>query len=272
LQTPFQPPQPKPIPDVKHVVAISSCKGGVGKSTLSVNLAVVLAQKGHKVGLMDADVHGPSLHKMMGVDREPAQEDGKIIPPEAHGVRFMSLGLIAGEDTPVIWRGPIVGRMLKQFLVDVRWGELDYLLLDLPPGTGDAQLTLAQSVILAGAVIVTTPQIVAQEDVVRGGEMFLKVGVPILGVIENMGAFKCDSCGHVEAIFGEGGGKAMANHFGVPMLGSIALDPEIRDSGDRGVPAVNASGPVADTINAAADQLIDRIEASDVSGPEINVV
>ncbi len=271
MQPPIQPPKPKPIPDVNHVVAISSCKGGVGKSTLSVNLAVALAQKGHKVGLMDADVHGPSLHTMMGVSREPDQEDGKIIPVEAHGVRFMSLGLIAGEDTPVIWRGPIVGRMLQQFLVDVNWGELDYLLLDLPPGTGDAQLTLAQSVILAGAVIVTTPQIVAQEDVVRGGEMFLKVGVPILGVIENMTAFKCDACGHEDAIFGEGGGKAMADHFGVPLMGSIALDPSIRDSGDRGIPAVTSSGPLTDTVNAVIDQLIDLVDAADVSGPEINV-
>lgn len=270
MQTPFQPPQPKPIPDVKHVVAISSCKGGVGKSTVSVNLAVSLARKGHSVGLMDADVHGPSLHMMMGVTREPDQQDGKIIPIEAHGVRFMSLGLIAGEDTPVIWRGPIVGRMLQQFLVDVNWGELDYLLIDLPPGTGDAQLTLAQSVILAGAVIVTTPQIVAQEDVLRGGEMFLKVGVPILGVVENMGSFTCD-CGHTEAIFGEGGGQTMADHFRVPLLGSLALDPSVRESGDNGVPAITTPGPLADTIDSTADQLIALVDQSDVSGPEIRI-
>jgi ATP-binding protein involved in chromosome partitioning len=271
LQTPFQPPQPKPIPHVKHIVAVSSCKGGVGKSTLSVNLAVTLAKKGHRVGLMDADVHGPSIHMMMGVNHEPAQEDGKIVPVEAHGVKFMSLGLIAGEDTPVIWRGPIVGRMIQQFLMDVNWGELDYLLIDLPPGTGDAQLTLSQSVILAGALIVTTPQIVAQEDVVRGGEMFLKVGVPILGVIENMGSFKCD-CGHEEAIFGEGGGGAMADHFGVPLLGTIGLDPEIRAGGDKGEPVINVSASVAATVSSAADQLIDLIDAADVSGPEINIV
>lgn len=270
MQTPFQPPQPKPIPDVNHVVAVSSCKGGVGKSTIAVNLAVSLARQGHAVGLMDADVHGPSLHAMMGVSEEPAQEDGKILPVEAHGVRFMSLGLIAGEDTPVIWRGPIVGRMLQQFLVDVNWGKLDCLILDLPPGTGDAQLTLSQSVILAGAVIVTTPQIVAQEDVVRGGEMFLKVGVPILGVIENMSGFTC-SCGHTEAIFGSGGGQVMADHFGVPVLGSIALDASIRASGDEGSPIVSAGGPVTETLDAAATQLIDLIDAADVSGPEIQI-
>lgn len=270
MQTPFQPPQPKPIPDVKHVVAVSSCKGGVGKSTVAVNLAVTLAGKGHRVGLMDADVHGPSLHMMMGVTREPDQADGKIIPVEAHGVKFMSLGLIAGEDTPVIWRGPIVGRMLQQFLVDVNWGELDYLVIDLPPGTGDAQLTLAQSVILAGAVIVTTPQIVAQEDVVRGGEMFLKVGVPILGIIENMTAFTCD-CGHVEPIFGAGGGKALADHFGVPVLGALTLDPSVRESGDSGIPAAVAGGALADVMSAAADQLIDLVDEADVAGPEIKI-
>ncbi len=235
-----------------------------------MNLAVSLAKKGHRVGLMDADVHGPSIHMMMGVETEPAQEDGKIVPVEAHGVQFMSLGLIAGEDTPVIWRGPIVGRMIQQFLMDVNWGELDYLLIDLPPGTGDAQLTLSQSVILAGAVVVTTPQIVAQEDVVRGGEMFLKVGVPILGVIENMSAFTCD-CGHTAAIFGEGGGKAMADHFGVPLLGSIGLDPQVRDGGDKGVPVINVSEPIAATISASADKLVDLIESADVSGPEINI-
>ena len=270
MQTPFQPPQPQPIPDVKHVLAISSCKGGVGKSTLSVNLAVSLAEMGHTVGLMDADVHGPSLHMMMGVYTEPAQEDGKILPVAAHGVSFMSLGLIAGEDTPVIWRGPIVGRMIQQFLMDVNWGELDYLLIDLPPGTGDAQLTLSQSVILAGAVIVTTPQAVALEDVVRGGEMFLKVGVPILGVVENMGSFKCD-CGHEASIFGEGGGKTMADHFRVPLLGSIGLDPEIRKSGDKGQPIVTTSYAVKATIATAAEQLVERVEATDVSGPQINI-
>ncbi len=270
MQTPVQPPQPKPIPDVKHVVAISSCKGGVGKSTVSVNLAVALARKGHAVGLLDADVHGPSLHIMMGASHEPDQKEGKIIPVLAHGVRFMSLGLIAGEDTPVIWRGPIVGRMLQQFLVDVDWGELDYLLIDLPPGTGDAQLTLAQSVILAGAVVITTPQIVAQEDVVRGGEMFLKVGVPILGIVENMSGFLCD-CGHTATIFGEGGGKAMAAHFGVPVLGVIPLNSTIRESGDRGTPIVSESGPISDAMNAAADQLVDLVEAADVSVPEINI-
>ena len=270
MQTPFQPPQPKPIPDVKHVVAVSSCKGGVGKSTVAVNLAVTLVQKGYKVGLMDADVHGPSLHAMMGVSDEPDQADGKILPVEAHGVKFMSLGLIAGEDTPVIWRGPIVGRMLQQFLVDVNWGELNYLLIDMPPGTGDAQLTLAQSVILAGAIVVTTPQIVAQEDVVRGGEMFLKVGVPILGVIENMSAFTC-SCGHTEHIFGEDGGQVMADHFKVPLLGTLGLNADIRESGDQGVPSATKPGPLTEVIGSAADALIGLVDASDVSGPSIRV-
>ena len=238
---------------------------------MAVNLAIALSQLGHSVGLMDGDVHGPSVHTMMGVSGEPAQEDGKIVPAEAHGVRFVSLGLIAGEDTPVIWRGPIVGRVLQQFLVDVNWGELDYLILDLPPGTGDAQLTLAQSVILSGAVVITTPQIVAQEDVVRGGEMFLKVGVPILGVIENMAAFSCD-CGHTAKIFGSGGGKAMSEHFGVPVLGSIALESRIREGGDQGEPIVTSGGLAAETIRTIAKQLTGLVDEAEVSDPEINIM
>ena len=184
MQMPPGMPKPRPIPDVKHVVAVSSGKGGVGKTTVSVNLSVALARQGQDVGLLDADIYGPNVPMMLGAGEQPRAVGGKIIPLENHGVKLMSLGLIAGEDTPVIWRGPIVGKMIQQFMSDVAWGALDFLVVDLPPGTGDAQLTLAQTVPLSGAVIVTTPQDVALEDVTRSVEMFRKVDVPILGAVE----------------------------------------------------------------------------------------
>jgi ATP-binding protein involved in chromosome partitioning len=227
------------LPGVRHTVAVASGKGGVGKSTVAVNLAVALAESGASVGLLDADIYGPSIPIMMGLrTARPAVRDGKLQPLERFGLRMMSVGFIAGEDTPVIWRGPLVGKLVAQFLSDVDWGELDYLVVDLPPGTGDAQLTLTQVAPLAGAVIVTTPQDVALEDVRRGIRMFETVNVPILGIVENMAYFVCSSCGTRHEIFHHGGGASAAESYGVPFLGEIPIDPAIREGGDRGVPLV----------------------------------
>jgi ATP-binding protein involved in chromosome partitioning len=227
------------LPGVRHMVAVASGKGGVGKSTVAVNLAVALAESGASVGLLDADIHGPSIPIMMGLrTARPGVRDGKLQPLERFGIKMMSVGFIAGEDTPVIWRGPLVGKLVTQFLSDVEWGDLDYLVVDLPPGTGDAQLTLTQVAPLAGAVIVTTPQDVALEDVRRGIRMFETVNVPVLGIVENMAYFVCSSCGARHEIFHHGGGAAAAETFEVPFLGEIPIDPAIREGGDRGVPLV----------------------------------
>jgi ATP-binding protein involved in chromosome partitioning len=224
---------------VRHAVAVASGKGGVGKSTVAVNLAAGLAAQGATVGLMDADIYGPSIPIMLGLrTSRPEVRDGKILPLERFGVRMMSVGFLAGEDTPVIWRGPLVGKLVKQFLADVEWGELDYLIIDLPPGTGDAQLTLTQAAPLAGAVIVTTPQPVALEDVKRGVRMFEKVNVPILGIVENMAYFVCPTCSTRHELFCHGGGAEAARFFQVPFLGEIPLEPIIREGGDLGVPVV----------------------------------
>ncbi len=227
------------LPGVRHTVAVASGKGGVGKSTVAVNLAAALAADGARVGLLDADVYGPSIPIMLGLrTARPSVRDGKLVPLERFGLKLMSVGFIAGEETPVIWRGPLVGKLVQQFLADVQWGELDYLIVDLPPGTGDAQLTLTQAAPLAGAVIVTTPQEVALEDVNRGVRMFEKVNVPVLGVIENMAWFNCTNCGTRHEIFSHGGGAEAAKRFEIPLLGEVPLLPAIREGGDRGVPVV----------------------------------
>ncbi|MFN0151968.1 MAG: P-loop NTPase [bacterium] len=229
------------MPGVKHPIAVASGKGGVGKSTVAVNLAVALAQYGAAVGLLDADIYGPSIPIMLGERRQPKPSpSGKILPLERYGVRMMSIGFIATGDTPVIWRGPLVSRMLQQFLMQVEWGELDYLIIDMPPGTGDAQLTLSQQCPLSGAVVVTTPQEVALEDVYRAVQMFGQVRVPILGIVENMSGFACPHCGEVTSVFRSGGGAAAAEKSGVPLLGRIPLDPAICDGGDAGAPIVAA--------------------------------
>lgn len=228
------------LPGVQHTVAVASGKGGVGKSTVAVNMAVTLAAQGARVGLMDADIYGPSIPIMFGLKTaRPDVRDGKLIPLERFGIRMMSLGFLAGEETPVIWRGPMVGKLIQQFLQDVDWGNLDYLIVDLPPGTGDAQLTLTQSAPLAGAVIVTTPQEVALEDVKRGVRMFEKVNVPVLGIVENMSYFVCNNCDTRHEVFSHGGGARAAAHFEVPFLGEIPIDPSIREGGDAGVPLVH---------------------------------
>jgi ATP-binding protein involved in chromosome partitioning len=252
-------------------VAVASGKGGVGKTTISVNLAAGIAKQGHAVGLLDADIYGPNVPMMLGVKGVPDSSAGRIDPLEKHGVRMMSLGLIAGEDMPIIWRGPIVGKMIQQFITDVDWGALDYLVVDLPPGTGDAQLTLAQTVPLTGVVIVTTPQDVALEDVCRSVEMFRTLDVPVLGVVENMGDFVCPCCGDKVSIFGEQGGSKVADRFGVPLMARIPIARPIRESGDTGTPVVLGGEAEADAFLEVADAVIERTSEMGVGGPQITI-
>lgn len=249
------------IPGVTHVLAVASGKGGVGKSTVAVNLAVALQQTGARVGLLDADVYGPSAPLMTGAEGQPMPVDGKLEPLTAHGIKVISVGFMVPPDQPIIWRGPMVSSLLRQFLYDVRWGELDYLVIDLPPGTGDIQLTLAQALPLSGAVIVTTPQDVALADVVRGIEMFRKLNVPILGVIENMSYFIAPDTGKRYDIFGHGGGQRTSERMGVPFLGEIPLGQAIRTGGDVGQPAVTSDAPdaYAEVFRATARALAGRI-------------
>jgi len=244
------------LKDVKNIIAVASGKGGVGKSTVSVNLAVALAQAGAKVGLLDADITGPNIPMMLGVDGKPtASADGKrIMPLERHGVKCISIQFFVPEGEPIVWRGPLVGGAIQQFLRDVEWGELDYLVIDLPPGTSDAQLTLAQAVPLSGAVLVTTPQEVSLSDVTKALAMFKRLSVPVLGVVENMTAFVCPHCGESHEIFGRGGGERFAAEHAIDFLGGIPLDVTVRQGGDVGVPAVaqREPGPAAQALNAVA--------------------
>ena len=228
------------LPGVRNIIAIASGKGGVGKSTVAANLALALAKTGAKVGLLDCDIYGPSMPLMFGlVGRQPdVTSDQKIVPLKAHGIRLMSIGFLMNENAPIIWRGPMVHQIIQQFLTRVEWGELDYLMLDLPPGTGDAQLTLTQSAPLSGAVIVTTPQEVSLIDARKGLQMFQKVNVPVLGLIENMSYFACPDCGKVTRIFRSGGGEKMSKELSVPLLGEIPIDPQITETGDEGIPIV----------------------------------
>jgi ATP-binding protein involved in chromosome partitioning len=245
----------------RNTIAISSGKGGVGKSTVAANMAVALAKMGAGVGLLDADIYGPNIPLMMGVDRLPRVPGDKITPALAYGVRLMSMAFVVDPDQPVIWRGPMIHSAIRQFLTDVDWGQLDYLIIDLPPGTGDAQLTLAQSVPLTGAVIVTTPQEVALADALKGLRMFEKLEVPILGIVENMGPYTDPQTGHKIAFFGEGGGKRMADRLKVPYLGSIPLDPNVREGGDAGKPIVTnkPDSTAAQALNQIAQQVAARI-------------
>lgn len=231
----------EPLAGVRHVVAVSSAKGGVGKSTVAVNLALALRAGGARVGLMDADVYGPSIPTMMGVSSKPYAVGNRVLPVERYGLSLMSMGFFLDDRAPVVWRGPMVMSLIRQFLRDVDWGELDVLVVDMPPGTGDAALTLAQQVPLRGAVIVTTPQKVALEDVERGIAMFRQVDVPVLGIIENMSHYTCPECGEEEEIFGQGGADAIARHHGVSVLGRIPVLPEVREGGDQGRPIVDGA-------------------------------
>src|SRR2546426_4288088 len=229
------PPTPVELPHLGKVLAVSSGKGGVGKSTVSVNLAAALALQGRRIGLMDADIYGPNIPRMMGVDRKPEVRGGKIQPLEAHGVKLMSLGFIVERDSPAIWRGPIIMKVLQEFSRDVEWGELDCFIVDLPPGTGDAQLSLVQTIHLRGALIVTTPQEVAVGDSLRGAKMFERVGVPVIGVAENMSYFVCPHCGERTDVFRTGGGQRLADELGVPLLGRVPLQ--------AGVSGLPGTGP-----------------------------
>jgi len=236
------PPTPDEMPALGKVLAISSGKGGVGKSTVSANLAAALARQGHKVGLMDADIYGPNIPRMFGLadGDKPEVRGGKIQPLEAHGVKLMSLGFIVERDAPAIWRGPIIMKIIQQFLRDVAWGELDYFLVDLPPGTGDAQLSLTQAIRLHGAIIVTTPQEMAVGDSLRGAKMFERVGVPVVGIIENMSYYICPHCGDRSEVFLSGGGARLAAEVGVPLLGQVPLQAGMPGLADRGEPIVVA--------------------------------
>ncbi len=247
---PPAPPSPVSYPGLGRIIAVSSGKGGVGKSTVTTNLAIALAQAGYRVGLMDADIYGPNIPRMMGVDAAPPVQDEKIQPLEAHGVKLISLGFLIERDQPAIWRGPIVMKIITQFLRDVAWGELDVLLVDMPPGTGDAQLSLVQATSVAGAVIVTTPQEVAVGDALRGAMMFRRVGVPVLGVVEHMSYFESPETGKPMAIFGSGGGKRLADELKVPLLGEIPLHPPVLEGADRGAPIV-----VSGAASSAAKKL-----------------
>ncbi|MDA0738385.1 MAG: Mrp/NBP35 family ATP-binding protein [Nitrospirae bacterium] len=258
-------PAPEPeklLPGVKYIVAVSSGKGGVGKSTVSSNLAVALAQSGAKVGLMDADIYGPNIPMMMGVAQPAGKEGEKIVPAVAHGVKIISMAFFVPEETAVVWRGPMVHTAITQFFRDVLWGDLDYLLIDLPPGTGDAQLSLSQLVPMTGAIAVTTPQEVALYDVRKGLRMFQKVNVPLLGIIENMSSFVCGHCGEQTDIFSKGGGEQAAKKFEIPFLGRIPLDPAIRECGDAGTPIVvaNPESPQSKAFCEIAGALRKQIE------------
>ncbi len=243
-------PVPKKYPNLGKVIAVSSGKGGVGKSTVAVNLAVALAATGARVGLMDADIYGPNIPRMMGVSGQPPVMNEKIIPLEAHGVKLISLGMMIEPDQPAIWRGPIVMKIITQFLQDVAWGQLDYLFVDMPPGTGDAQLSLVQATQVDGAIIVTTPQEVSVGDALRGVKMFQRVGVPVLGIVENMSWFECPHCGKPSALFGTGGGERLATSLDLPLLGQVPLAPRVMEGGDSGSPIV-----IADPSSAAARAL-----------------
>ena len=248
------------LKDTRFTIAIASGKGGVGKSTVSANLAIALKKIGYEVGLMDSDIYGPSQQMMMGITSKPyVNEEEKILPIERFGVRVMSIGFLMDVDTPVIWRGPMIFKAVEQFLGDVAWGTQDFLLVDLPPGTGDAQLTLTQKVALSGAVIVTTPQDVALIDARKGLAMFQKVNVPVLGIVENMSYYLCPKCGHREEIFKHGGGRRTAEQLNVPFLGEIPLDPAIRAASDAGTPVAAVGDPAQQAIFA---ELAERLWAT----------
>lgn len=257
------------IPQVRNVVAVASGKGGVGKSTVSTNLAIALAESGASVGLMDADIYGPNIPRMMGVDSKPDVVGGKIQPLEQHGVKLMSLGFIVERDAPAIWRGPIIMKIINQFLRDVAWGELDFFLVDLPPGTGDAQLSLAQSIHLHGALIVTTPQEMAVGDSLRGAKMFERVGVGVLGIVENMSYYVCPHCHERSELFLAGGGQRLADELGVPLLGQVPLQAGVPQLADTGRPIVVAepASPAATVLAELARTVAAKLGGKSVSLP-----
>ena len=241
------------VPGIRNILAVGAGKGGVGKSTTAVNLAVALTRKGARVGLMDADVYGPNIPQMLGITDQPeVSEDKKMVPPEGHGLKVISMGMLVPPDQPIIWRGPMLHGAVQQFMRDVAWGELDYLVVDLPPGTGDVALSMAQSVPMAGAVVVTTPQGVSVSDVRKAVAMFRQLNIPVLGVVENMSYFVCGHCQERTDIFGNGGGRRMAEDMGIPFLGEVPIDTRVRSGGDEGQPIV-AAAPDAPAAKAFAE-------------------
>jgi ATP-binding protein involved in chromosome partitioning len=260
------------LPGIGDIVAVSSTKGGVGKSTVAVNLACALTALGRRVGMLDADVYGPSLPTMLGLSGRPqVAEQTKVFPLERYGLRVMSMGFFLDDTSPVIWRGPLVTGLLRQFLKDVQWGELDVLVVDLPPGTGDAQLTLVQQVPLSGGLVVTTPQAVSVIDVERGIAMFNQVNTPVLGLVENMSVYICPHCGTRDELFGSGGAARLERRFGVPVLGQIPIDPAVRVSGDAGTPIVidQPEHPVSRIYRSIAERVVERIAAERAPAPRI---
>jgi len=257
-------PSPQPLPGVRHIVAVGSGKGGVGKTTVAVNLAIALARLGHRVGLLDADVYGPNVPLMMGSRSQPKVLEGNWIEPlEAHGVRLISVGSISPGDKPMVMRGPMLHQIIRQFLQQVAWGELDFIIVDLPPGTGDVVISLVQTVPLTGAIVVSTPSDVALQDARKAIEMFRQVNVDVLGMVENMSSFTCPHCNHEIDIFSKGGAERTAKEYQVPYLGSVALDPEIRYGGDRGLP-VSLAGELSERaapFYKIARQVAERSEA-----------
>ncbi|MFO1258593.1 MAG: iron-sulfur cluster carrier protein ApbC [Gammaproteobacteria bacterium] len=261
-------PNVKAVPNIKNIIAVGSGKGGVGKSTTAVNLAIALAQLGAKVGILDADIYGPSQPTLLGVKGKPALNgDKKLIPHQSYGIQSMSIGYLVDDDTPMIWRGPMVSSTLQQLLNETAWDHLDYLIVDLPPGTGDIQLTMAQKVPVSGALIVTTPQDIALNDAVKALRMFEKVSVPILGVVQNMSMHVCERCGHQEAIFGVGGGQDMAKRYEVPFLGDLPLDSRIRQQSDEGCPSVVAErdGEIAKMYRDIAKKLAAKLSLKPIN-------
>ena len=275
-QMPGQLPERQPIPGVKNLIAVASGKGGVGKTTVAVNMALALGKLGYKVGLLDADVYGPNVPIMLGCKSEPmATPQQRIMPVDAQGVKMISMGLLNPGDKPVIWRGPMLHSVITQFLRSVEWGELDYLVIDLPPGTGDVQLTLIQTVAVTGAVVVTTPSTVALADVRKAIEMFRQVNVEVLGVVENMSTFHCPHCGKPIDIFGHGEGAKTAIEYGVPVLGEVEIDPRIRVGGDTGKPvaAQGEAAPAAQSLYRVTKAVVARLAevAGTSGGPTVQI-
>lgn len=264
----------QPVQGISNIVAVSSGKGGVGKSTVAVNLAISLAQFGAQVGLLDTDVYGPNVPIMFGIDEEPLVRGQRLLPHQKYGVKVMSLGFLNRGDRPVVWRGPMLHTAVRQFLHDVEWGDIDYLIVDMPPGTGDAQLSLAQLVPVQGAVLVTTPQEVAMADVRKAFNMFEQVHVPVLGIVENMSYFVCDECSRRHYIFGSGGGEQLARRLNSKLLGQIPLSIDVREGGDLGVPIVVGSpdGPQALAFKAVADRVATEVSVQSLKGPGLPVL
>jgi ATP-binding protein involved in chromosome partitioning len=271
----MQAPPKLPIEGVKNLIAVASGKGGVGKTTVAVNLALALSRLGAKVGLLDADVYGPNVPLMLGTTEQPrATEARTIIPVEAYGIKVISIGLLSPGDAPMIWRGPMLHSVIQQFLRSVEWGQLDYLVVDLPPGTGDVQLTLIQTVPLSGAVLVTTPSVVALADVRKAIEMFRQVSVEVLGVVENMNSFECPHCHQAVDVFGHGEGRKIAEIYGVPLLGEIEIDPRIRIGGDTGKPVatLGEQAPEARSVYAIARAVQARLEEARATAPNVEIL